>query len=250
MDLSIFLCCCRCGSFILEDQFSIPDHCIGVILGKGCIIVIQVVIIAYPAVVGMPVSISGSASCIVENVIFHMCHTITKVIGNYRHTFFYIKSIVVNMTIRISRNTEQSSQVILTDIVTECSTICLLTTEHDTSTGVSVAVIVLVDGSIAPVCIPGLGILISGQIILHIEAFIPLEDRILTLPGPDSCRYPVSGIGRPVIRTDVSGCSLGYISLYQRTETVHGSNGISTDVVQIVISDHYIAAAVGLCSFI
>ena len=77
-------------------------------------------------------------------------------------TFFDIERIVVNLAVSVVTGRIQRTHIfILADVVTECIVNGLLTTEHDSTCCITMAVVVLIVCSITIVSIPWLSIAVT-----------------------------------------------------------------------------------------
>ena len=154
------------------------------------------------------------------------------------------------MCIRVARYIQRSSQLILADVVAECSVHGLLTTEHDRTCGISVAVIVLVNSSVCPVSIPCLSVTVSVEGIQVVVALVILEYRIFTFPRPDTCRHTLCTGCRIVCGIHLTGAILSNIVLNQRFVRIHGCDSIATCALDVVILDHHVCGTIFFCDLI
>ena len=115
---------------------------------------------------------------------------------------------------------------------------CFLQTEHHTSAFVLSAVIILINCSVTGICIICHTVLIQSCV----SAFIISEQRILTLPRPDSCCHLSQSICRfaidPII--DLTGDGICHIVLYKWTKCIHRCNAVTTCCLYIIIADQHI----------
>ena len=148
------------------------------------------------------------------------------------------------MRVRIARYVQRSDHIVLTDIITERTVYSLLKTEHNSSTAIPVAVIILIERSITRVGVPCLSVAISSARVLRVKALIVLEYGIFALPRPDSGCYPTK-VRCIVIRCIYILCrTIGHIVFYNGTVAIHRCDSVSAHILHIVIAYHYIAVPI------
>ena len=111
-------------------------------------------------------------------------------------------------------------------------------------------VIVLIECSVCPVCIPCLTIAITMISILIIITFIILEHRIFTFPRPDSGCYtlPATWI---ICRIHLTGTILSHIVLNQWLIYIHGCDCITTGSFNVIVLNCHITGSIFFqCCFI
>ena len=154
------------------------------------------------------------------------------------------------MRIRVIRHIQHTNQIILTDIIAECTVYRLLQAEHYSATRIAAAVIILIKSTVPRICIPCLSVSVALSGIQCVIAFIVLKEGILAFPWPDSGSH-TSKIRAFVIGKINLSCSIhGYIVLYQRPVTVHCGDRISACSVYIIISDYHIRISIAHTYFI
>ena len=143
------------------------------------------------------------------------------------------------MSVRIACRVEPC-QIQIADVVAERIVHSLHTAEHHRAPGVIVAVIILVQRSIAPVRVPCLSILIGAGVV----DLIILENGILALPRPDSCCHDAESRILVIRRINVARRSIGHVILYQGPIAVHRCDSVPSHIFYVVIPDHHIAGTV------
>ena len=110
------------------------------------------------------------------------------------------------------------------------------------------AVIVLVDGAVAGIRVPGLAVLVEAGVV----GFVELKHRVLALPGPHGrggLPQPGAFLGvDPVV--DLRGDVFGHVPLDQGLVAIHGSNTVAADVPEEAVLNENAGVAVGLYGFI
>ena len=161
INISIFLCSCR--RFSTVYKLRIFRNRI-FIFWNARIIIIN--IIAPVCLNSSPVTYRSRScffSIIIENIVINITlssgHTI------YRNVFFHIENIVVNFSIWITGKIQYTSQIILTDIITENSIHRLSKTEHNTAPCIVRRIIILINTIIPRIRIPCLTVLAQIRVI-------------------------------------------------------------------------------------
>ena len=80
--------------------------------------------------------------------------------------------------------------------------------------------------------------------------FVILEHCILALPGPDTCCHTTEITLAIVALIDLPSSSVRNVMLDQRTETVHGGNGVTAGVFHEIAPDDNLCCPVTLCHFV
>ena len=166
-------------------------------------------------------------------------------------SFFYVEGIVVHMAdTRVACRVKRPHPLVLADIVAECIVDGIHAAEHHRPARIPVAVVILIQRSVAIVRIPCLSVSVPVEGIQRIKALIVLEHRVFTLPRPD-CRCNLSKCcptrhSRSIINTifDLRSSIFRNIVLDNRSVTVHRCNGVSARFFNIIVLDHYIRSAV------
>ena len=152
------------------------------------------------------------------------------------------KHIAINMGIRIVRRIDHTPLIQHTDVITKCIMYAFRLAEHNAAASVIVAVVVLINSSVARIRIPGLTVLIFKGMV----CFIILKQSALALPGPygGSC-LSLTFSGQLIYRIVHFHCHiLRHIILYQGTQAVHGRNSITAYAFHIVMLQNNIRMAI------
>ncbi len=145
------------------------------------------------------------------------------------------------MCLWASKGIQNCPQIVLADIITEGGSVCLIEAHHQAAAFIIMAVIILVNGAVAPICVPGLPVSIIVVGILRIKGFIILEHGVFALPRPDPSRKPLGFSLRAIIpAVHLPGRPVRYIVLHQRLITVHHRNRIPACVLDIIVLDYNI----------
>ncbi len=184
-----------------------------------------------------------STADIVENIVPHYPCSIAepRVVDLRRPVSVNIKDIVIHFAPWVPGKDEQALQIILADVITESSIVCLAPAEHNTSAAIVMAVIVLVNSPIRIINIPWHPILV----IYSIKCLIILEDPVLAFPRPDPCAdIPIiTGISS-VCCIHICATAVCNIILHQGTERIHCNNSVISDIFNIVIFKNDIGMAI------
>ena len=132
----------------------------------------------------------------------------------------------------------------------------MLQADHEAAALVIVAVVVLIDGPVAPVGVPGLSVAVPAAVVVGIIHLIVLEHRVFTLPGPHAGRHTAKGLvssgplALVVLGIDLAGRAVCHVILYNGPVAVHGGDGIAAYILQVVVPNEYVCHAISLGSFI
>ena len=112
------------------------------------------------------------------------------------------------------------------------------------------AIVVLIDSTIAPVGVKCLTVLIFSVVVPGVIHFVILEQCILTLPGPDTGCNTAKITLAIVALIDLPSGSVRNIMFNQRTEAIHGRNGVASRIFNKITSDYNIRGTITPCHFV
>ena len=205
-------------------------------------------------------STSGGGTGVVEDVVVDVvASAAAHVAGNGTvnlNIFRHVENVVIDLAIRAAGDVQNTGQVVLADVVAENAIDGLTTADHETAAAIAGGIVVLVDGSVAVVSVPGLAVAVVDTVI----ALVVLEDGSLALPGPDASSDHALAVilvrvfladGRSVNRAShVAGVSRCNVVLDQRLIAVHNGDGVAANVRQVVVMDIDIGGTVGIAFLI
>ena len=173
------------------------------------VVIIDVVIVfCIPSICMFePILFFWSISFVVDYIIFYYHFPRTHVCTYKVYTFFYIECIVIYVSIWVTCWIHNSTKVILTYVISKYIINSFSTTEHYCSTGVVVAIVVLIYSTITIVSIPSLSILVR----FCVKGLIVLEDSIFWLPWPYTCSYSSESSFWIICWVDLFSYTIGYI---------------------------------------
>ncbi len=212
---------------------------------------------------GCPVGFIGGIAGIVEDIVLNVraVTAVVTVVGG--GILDEQEGVVVHLAIDGGSEIQRANvvaraahlAVLIADVVAEHRIVRVPVTVHHAAAGVAGAVVVLVDGAVAVVGVPGLGVVVAVAAVHHVVALVVLEQGGLALPGPDAGRHiAFVVVGRGAIHVkrglDLPGAPESHIVFNERLVVVHGGDGVAAHLFQVVVADVNLGRAVGLARLI
>lgn len=155
-----------------------------------------------------------------DQVVFHQHVSAGHIVPHKGHFRGHDEGIAINMGIGVFAGIQNSVPVQEADVVAKRIVDAFAQAEHDAAAAVAVAVVVLVEGAVTGIRVPGPAVLVEAGMV----GFVVLKQSILALPGPHGrggLPQPGAFLGvDPVV--DLRGDVFGHVPPDQGLVAIHG----------------------------